>query len=363
MIAYLALKDGTVFKGKSIGMSGRVSGEVVFNTGMTGYQEMLTDPSYEGQLINMTYPMAGNYGTNSKDVQSDRCHAKGLMVTELCGQPSNYRAEKKLHTYLVENGVVGMKGVDTRALTLHIRRNGTMLGIIACEADPAALAEEARGLEAGDGKLLVKTVSTKTAYEVGEGSRLVCVMDFGAKANIISSLVASGNRVRVLPAWASAAEVMEGSPSGVLLSNGPGDPNDVEYCLPVIREIMSNGTPIMGICLGHQLLGLATGALAAKMKFGHRGCNHPVKDTESDKCYITSQNHGYALDPDGLARDWKITHYNLHDGTVEGMRHKELPVFSVQFHPEAFPGPGDTAGLFIKFSELMDERGGLYAKR
>lgn len=363
MIAYLALKDGTLFKGKSIGLAGKASGEVVFNTSMTGYQEMLTDPSYEGQLITMTYPMTGNYGTNSKDVQSDRCHAKGLMVTELTGQPSNYRAEKKLHTYLVENSVVGMKGVDTRALTLHIRRNGTMQGIIACEADPAELAEEAMSMPASDGRKLVKSVTAKRAYEVGEGSRLVSVMDFGAKASIIASLVLAGNRVRVLPADASTQDVLESGPSGVLLSNGPGDPNDVDYAMPVIAELLSRRIPMMGICLGHQLLGITTGAKAKKMKFGHRGSNHPVKDVDMGRCFITSQNHGYALDPEGLTGEWAVTHYNLHDGTVEGMRHRELPAFSVQFHPEAFPGPGDTAGLFLRFNDLMDERGGLYAQR
>ncbi len=363
MIAYLALKDGTLFKGKSIGLAGKAYGEVVFNTSMTGYQEMLTDPSYEGQLICMTYPMTGNYGTNSKDVQSDRCHAKGLMVTELTGQPSNYRAEKKLHAFLVENSVVGMKGVDTRALTLHIRRKGTMQGIIACEADSEALRSEAMALPEPDGKSLVSAVTTKRAYEVGEGTRLVSVMDFGAKANIICSLAAAGNRVRVLPASAGAREILEGGPSGVLLSNGPGDPNDVEYAMPVISELLSARVPIMGICLGHQLLGITTGASAKKMKFGHRGSNHPVKDVDLGRCYITSQNHGYALDPEGLCGEWAITHYNLHDGTVEGMRHRELPAFSVQFHPEAFPGPGDTAGLFLRFMSLMDERGGLYAQR
>ena len=212
-------------------------------------------------------------------------------------------------------------------------------------------------------KCTAKAVTTKRAYEVGEGTRLVSLMDFGAKANIIASLVSAGYRVRVLPAGSSAREVLEGCPSGVLLSNGPGDPNDVDYAMPVISEIMSAKVPVMGICLGHQLLGITTGATAKKMKFGHRGSNHPVKDVDSGRCYITSQNHGYALDPEGLAGEWAITHYNLHDGTVEGMRHKQLPVFSVQFHPEAFPGPGDTAGLFLRFADLMDGRGNLYAQR
>lgn len=363
MIAYLALKDGTVYRGKSIGLAGKASGEVVFNTGMTGYQEMLTDPSYEGQIINMTYPMVGNYGTNRKDVQSTRCHAKGLLVTELCGQPSNYRAELKLDTYLVQNGVVGMKGIDTRALTLHIRKFGAMPGIIECEADPIRLAEEAKALPPFGGPSLVKSVTTQKVYETGSGTRTVSLFDYGVKANIIDSITASGLRVRVLPAWADAAEALAGGVSGVLLSNGPGDPNDVDYSLPVIREILAAKVPVMGICLGHQLLGLATGAEAKRLKFGHRGSNQPVKDTENGRCYITSQNHGYALDPEGLADEWHITHHNLHDGTVEGMRHKELPVFSVQFHPEAFPGPGDTAHLFGRFLSLMDERGGLYADR
>ncbi|HNV34332.1 MAG TPA: glutamine-hydrolyzing carbamoyl-phosphate synthase small subunit [Bacillota bacterium] len=363
MIAYLALKDGTVFKGKSIGLVGKASGEVVFNTSMTGYQEMLTDPSYEGQMIVMTYPMVGNYGTNHKDVQSSRCHAKGLMVTELCGQPSNYRAEKKLHTYLVENGVVGMKGVDTRSLTLHIRTWGTMPGIIACEADPSALAEEAKALPAFGGPELVRSVTTERAYEAGNGPRTVSLFDFGVKANVIDSLVNLGLKVRVLPAWATAEEALEGDVVGVVLSNGPGDPNDASYALGPIRRILETGMPVMGICLGHQLLGLATGAGAVRMKFGHRGANHPVRDVETNRCYITSQNHGYALDPEGLWDDWKITHYNLHDGTVEGMRHKRLPAFSVQFHPEAFPGPGDTSHIFERFMSIVDERGGIYAKR
>lgn len=362
MIAHLALRDGTLFKGKSIGLAGKAAGEVVFNTSMTGYQEMLTDPSYEGQMIAMTYPMTGNYGVNTKDVQSSKCHAKALMVTELTGQPSNYRAEKKLHTYLVENGVVGMKGVDTRALTLHLRRNGTMSGIIACEADPEKLREEAMAVEPAPGASLVKMVTTEVTYQTGEGTRTVSVYDFGVKASVLNSLKAAGLKLRVLPAWATAEEALQGEVAGVVLSNGPGDPNDVGFALPEIAKVLAARVPVMGICLGHQLLGLATGAASARMKFGHRGSNHPVKDKDLGRCYITSQNHGYALDPETLGHEWIITHYNLHDGTVEGIRHKELPAFSVQFHPDAFPGPGDSAYLFGKFLSMLDERGGLYAQ-
>jgi len=354
MKAYLCLADGRVFEGKSIGMAGETVGEVVFNTSMTGYQEILTDPSYAGQIIVLTYPLIGNYGINQNDRESEGIYARGLIIKEICNQPSNYRAEKNLHSYLVAHGIVGIKDVDTRALTRHLRTAGTMMGLISTDPDLEDLRKRAAALEPSTGPHLVSSVSTKKSYTLDGGRYPVVVIDFGAKGNIVKALRSLDCRVTVVPARASLEEILALKPWGVVLSNGPGDPRDVDYALPVISGLVEQGIPVMGICLGHQLLGMALGGQTYKLKFGHRGGNHPVKDLNNNRVYITSQNHGYALDPASLSpRDVQITHLNLHDQTVEGLRHTSKPAFSVQFHPEACPGPQDTFYLFEQFIEMV----------
>lgn len=354
MIAYLCLEDGRVFEGKSIGLVGEAEGEVVFNTSMTGYQEILTDPSYAGQIITLTYPLIGNYGVNDKDAESSGVKAKGFIVKELCNQPSNYRAEQNLHRFLVSQNVVAIKDVDTRALTRHLRQTGTMLGIISTESDLDKLREKAKALKTVTGPHLVRSVTSKEAYTIPGGQHRIVLLDFGAKANIANSLKSLDCQVTIVPADTSADEIMSYNPSGVVLSNGPGDPQDVPYAISTIKEILNKNVPVMGICLGHQLLGMSLGGTTYKLKFGHRGGNHPVKDLGTKRSHITSQNHGYALSADSLNKDEiEITHINLHDNTVEGIRHKSLKAFSIQFHPEACPGPQDTFYLFQQFMEMV----------
>lgn len=358
MKAYLCLEDGRIFTGKSIGLVGETEGEVVFNTSMTGYQEILTDPSYAGQVIALTYPLIGNYGVNERDAESPNIKARGLIIKELCHQPSNYRAEQNLHRYLVKHGIVGIMDIDTRALTKHLRLAGTMLGIISTDSDLEKLKEKAKSLQPTTGPHLVKGVTTKKSYRFSEGQYPVVVVDFGAKGNIPNSLKSLDCEVHIVPATASLAEIAAFKPWGVVLSNGPGDPEDVAYALPAIKGILDAGIPVMGICLGHQLLGMALGGKTYKLKFGHRGGNHPVKDLESNRVHITSQNHGYALAKETFTSDEiEITHVNLHDQTVEGLRHKDKKAFSVQFHPEACPGPQDTFYLFEQFLEMVKEYG------
>lgn len=350
----LALEDGTVFSGELHG-DGPVSGEVVFNTSMTGYQEILTDPSYAGQIITMTYPLIGNYGTAPEDNESLAVHAKGLVVRELCGSPNYWRAERTLADFLRLHGVVALAGVDTRALTRRLRQAGTMRGIIAPgDADPMDLVELARQAPDPAASDLVAEVATKTPFTTGVGEKRAAVLDFGAKGNIVASLVNAGLSVTVFPPSTPAAELLAAEPAGVVLSNGPGDPKRVSYALPAIRELLARRLPVFGICLGHQLLGLALGGDTFKLKFGHRGANHPVKDLASGRVYITSQNHGYAVDPDSLPADAAVSHLNLNDRTVEGLAHRELPAFSVQYHPEASPGPHDSEYLFDRFVALME---------
>ncbi len=358
MKAYLCLADGTIFEGESIGLAGETAGEVVFNTSMTGYQEILTDPSYAGQLITLTYPLIGNYGVNKEDAQSKGIAAKGLIIKEFCNEPSNYRSEKNLQRYLVEEKVVGIKDVDTRALTRHIRTKGTMMGLISTETDYDKLRKKAATLEFDKSLQLVKSVTAAKTYPVSKGKYPIVMIDYGTKKNIIDSLVALDCQVTVVPAEASAEEILALNPWGVLLSNGPGDPRDLECVLPTIKKLVETKIPMMGICLGHQLLGLALGADIFKMKFGHRGGNHPVKDLTTNRIHITSQNHGYAIDPQSLeGKDAEITHINLHDHTIEGIRHKEKKIFSVQFHPEAFPGPQDVSFSFDIFLNDVKEYG------
>ncbi|ABO50210.1 carbamoyl-phosphate synthase small subunit [Desulforamulus reducens MI-1] len=353
MEAYLVLEDGTVFTGKGFGATGEQWGEVVFNTGMTGYQEVLTDPSYCGQIVVMTYPLIGNYGINKDDFEAKSSFVRGFVVKEECDRPSNWRVSNKIQEFLAREGVLGIAGIDTRALTRRIRNHGTMRGIISTQAmDPQELVARAKNCPQISGQELVPTVATKEIYTVpGDGHR-VLLIDFGAKANIVRCLNNRKCEVIVVPPTTTAKDILALNPEGIMLSNGPGDPTDVPYAVEIVRDLIGK-VPIFGICLGHQILGLAVGAKTYKLKFGHRGANHPVKDLESGRVYITSQNHGYAVAKDSLPTDMEVTHINLNDNTVEGMRHLNLPVFSVQYHPEAAPGPMDSEYLFENFLDNM----------
>jgi carbamoyl-phosphate synthase small subunit len=323
---------------------------------MTGYQEILTDPSYAEQIITLTYPLIGNYGVNKKDEESPRIAAKGLIIKELCSQPSNYRAEQNLHSYLVKHNIVGIKDIDTRALTKHLRQAGTMMGLISTDTNLDELVNKARQLQPLTGPNLVKSVTCQSTYTLEDGKYPVVVIDYGAKGNIVQALRNMDCQVTVVPAQTSVEEILSFNPGGVVLSNGPGNPEDVEYSLPAIKGLLEKGVPIMGICLGHQLLGMALGGKTYKLKFGHRGGNHPVKDLRNNRVYITSQNHGYALEQESMSSaDIEITHLNLHDNTVEGLKHKKKKAFSIQFHPEACPGPQDTDYLFQEFLAMVKE--------
>ena len=368
--AKLALADGTVFTGEHFGATGEAYGEAVFNTSLTGYQEILTDPSYAGQIVAMTYPEIGNYGVNAADVESDGIAARGFVVRELCRRPSNFRSEKPLDTYLAEAGVVGISGVDTRTLVRRLRTAGAMTAVISSETlDDAALVEKARSSPDLVGADLVKTVmpdaardwdeplhalAAPSAAEPAEGAKPhVVAIDYGMKWNIPRHLSAMGCRVTVLPGTATAAEVLAAEPDGVFLSNGPGDPRPLDYAVGAIRELIEAGVPTFGICLGCQLMGLAAGAEIDKLKFGHRGANQPVLDLATGKVEITSQNHGFALNRDSLPADVEVTHVNLNDDTVSGIRHRSKPAFAVQYHPEASAGPHDSGHLFGRFRDLM----------
>ncbi|RYD04650.1 carbamoyl phosphate synthase small subunit [Desulforamulus aquiferis] len=354
MQALLVLEDGTVFTGKAFGATGEQWGEVVFNTGMTGYQEVLTDPSYCGQIVVMTYPLIGNYGINKDDFEAKRSFVRGFVVKEECDRPSNWRVSNKIDEFLAREGVIGISGIDTRALTRRIRNHGTMRGIISTQiTDPAILIEKAKNTPGISGQELVPTVATKEIYTVsGEGHRVVLI-DFGAKANIVRCLNNRQCEVVVVPPTTSPEEILAMNPKGLMLSNGPGDPTDVPYAVKTVNSLIDK-LPVFGICLGHQIIGLAVGGKTYKLKFGHRGANHPVKDLASGRVYITSQNHGYTVDKDSLPSDMEVSHINLNDNTVEGLRHKSLPVFSVQYHPEAAPGPMDSEYLFDRFLDNIN---------
>ncbi len=352
MKSVLVLEDGTYFAGEGFGYKGESIGEVVFNTCMTGYQEICTDPSYNGQIVTMTYPLIGNYGFNTYDNESYKPHIQGFIVKELCDSPSNWRLSVSPEDYFIKNNIVGIKAIDTRALTQHIRRFGSMYGIISSECGNIDTLMGKLGKERETKRNLVMEVTTKTAvHQPGTGKK-VALMDFGVKHNIIRSLKSRGCDIHILPAFYSYEDIMELKPDGILLSNGPGDPADLPSVKATIQKLLGR-KPILGICLGHQLLGLSLGGNTYKLKFGHHGGNHPVKDYITGRCYITSQNHNYALRED-FSSDVEITHLNVNDGTVEGFRHKSMPVISVQYHPEAAPGPQDSAYIFDDFIRLME---------
>ncbi|MBW2175732.1 MAG: glutamine-hydrolyzing carbamoyl-phosphate synthase small subunit [Deltaproteobacteria bacterium] len=376
MKALLALEDGRTFMGRSFTGPGEVGGEVVFNTSMTGYQEILTDPSYNGQMVTMTYPLIGNYGVNAEDVESDRIHVSALLTREYQPFPSNFRSTSTLADYLQSQGVIGIEDLDTRALTRHIRNGGALRAFISThDLDPASAVEKARQVPSMVGQDLASAISTKMPYRwVGgkpapidvrthpmdegvwqhRGARLsVVAFDYGIKYNIIRSLEKKGAEVIVVPASTNADQVRSMNPNGVFLSNGPGDPEPVDYAVDTIRSLIGF-RPIFGICLGHQLLGLALGGKTYKLKFGHRGGNQPVKNLSNGKVEITSQNHGFAVDMQSMSgEDISVTHVNLNDDTLEGFRHNSLPLLAVQYHPEASPGPHDAGYLFDEFVRMM----------
>lgn len=351
----LVLEDGSIFEGKIFGAAEQTGGEIVFNTSMTGYQEILTDPSYKGEIVCMTYPLIGNYGINREDFESIKSHVNGFIVREFAEEPENWRIEKTLEDYLKENNITAISGIDTRALTKILRKQGTMRGIITAEdlSDEELIkkAENAPGLSGRD---LVSQVSRKEVIEYGEEKKYkVVLVDCGAKNNIQNSLLERDCSVIRVPAAASAEKILDYDPDGVMFSNGPGDPEDADYAAQTLKELLGK-VPIFGICLGHQLLARACGAETYKLKFGHRGANHPVKDLESGRVYISSQNHGFAVENKSLSGlDLEVTHINVNDKTIEGIRHTKYPAFSVQYHPEASPGPEDSYYLFDDFINMF----------
>jgi len=348
-MAYLVLEDGSVYEGKAFGALTESVGEVVFNTGMTGYQEVLTDPSYSGQIVMMTYPLIGNYGVNEEDPESKAPQVKGFVVRELCDMPSNWHCEGGLNDYLTRAGIVGIQGVDTRSITRKLRDYGTLRGAISLKVPDQELL---RNLKAYEIRNPVPEVTCGEVFDIpGDGPR-VAVMDFGLKASILASLRQRGCSIRVYPADTSAREILSDRPDGVMLTNGPGDPKDN---VGPIREIgkLIGRVPLFGICLGHQLAALASGGDTTRLRYGHRGTNHPVKDLQLDRVFITSQNHGYTIVEESLPSHMAVSHRNCNDGTVEGIAYLDSPTFTVQFHPEASPGPRDTRYLFDRFLERM----------
>ncbi|CCW33953.1 glutamine-hydrolyzing carbamoyl-phosphate synthase small subunit [Chthonomonas calidirosea] len=368
--AILVLEDGTVFEGESLGACGYTTGEVVFNTGMTGYQEILTDPSYANQIVTLTYPLIGNYGINPDDFESRKVQVSGLVVREVSETPSNWRAEWNLHDFLKERGIVAISKVDTRALTRTLRIRGVMMGTISTEETPQQALERLRSAPRYESADLTRLVTTEQPYRWYPGDKAptpiaspktshearwrLALIDCGVKFNILRSLAALNCQVTVYPCTATASEILRENPDGIVLSPGPGDPAHLGYIVNTVRALVER-KPIMGVCLGNQLLGYAFGSRTFKLKFGHRGSNHPVKDLQSGRVYITSQNHGYAVDPDKLRDGMEVAQINLNDGTVEGLRHRELPIFSIQYHPEASPGPNDSANLFHRFIEILEQ--------
>jgi carbamoyl-phosphate synthase small subunit len=357
MKAILALEDGTVFEGESFGSSGRTNGEVVFNTGMTGYQEILTDPSYAGQIVTLTYPLVGSYGVNEDDFESRRVQVEGFVVHEAVSIPSNWRSEKTLDGFLKEKGIVGIQGIDTRELTRCLRVRGVMMGTISTDETPGEALNRVKNSPSYAGIDFTRKVTAEEPYEwAAEGVERyhVALLDCGVKYNILRSLARLGCRTTVFPCTAPAEQILEQDSDGIMLSPGPGDPAELGYIVDTVKQIAGK-KPTMGVCMGNQLLGYAYGSRTYKLKFGHRGSNHPVKDMNTGRVYITSQNHGYAVDPNELTGGMEVAHLNLNDGTVEGLRHRELPIFSIQYHPEASPGPSDSAYFFEQFVHMMDQ--------
>jgi carbamoyl-phosphate synthase small subunit len=370
--AKLALEDGTVYTGRHYGGPGESFGEVVFNTSMTGYQEVLTDPSYKGQIVTMTYPLIGNYGINPEDQESRKPHVEGFIVRELARRPSNFRSRQSLADYLAEYRIPGLEGIDTRALVRRLRVRGAMMGVLSStDLEDASLVNKARTCPRLVGRDLARTVMpqrpfrwtqgfntplAKQALHAGPRRHRVVALDFGMKWNILRCLTEAGCDVSVLPGTATPREILDQGPDGIFLSNGPGDPEPLTYAIDHLRELIPTNKPIFGICLGHQLLGLALGAKTFKLKFGHRGANQPVLNRQTGRVEITTQNHGFAVSTESLPSDVEATHVNLNDGTLEGLRHRRLPVFSVQYHPEAAAGPHDSSYLFEEFRKVMDAR-------
>jgi len=367
--AKLALEDGTVFTGTAFGAPGETPGEVVFNTSMTGYQEILTDPSYRGQIVTMTYPLIGNYGTTADDAESLRVQPEGFVVRELCRVPSNFRSHRTLDAYLQAYNVTGLEGIDTRALVRRLRVRGAMTGILSTvDLDDESLVAKARAFGGMTGRDLVKEVVPEKPHGWTQGfgqfaehilvkqpqTKRVVAVDYGMKWNILRCLTQVGCDVTVVPGTSTAAEILRHDPDGIFLSNGPGDPAAVTYAHEAIQGIIPSGKPIFGICLGHQLLGHAFGGKTFKLKFGHRGANQPVLNSQTGLVEITVQNHGFAVDAASLPDDVMPTHINLNDQTLEGLRHKDKPIFSVQYHPEAAAGPHDSSYLFEEFRKMMD---------
>ena len=369
MKALLALEDGTAFAGESFTGPGETSGEIVFNTSMSGYQEVLTDPSYKGQIVTMTYPLIGNYGVNPEDMESAGIQVEGFLVKEYNAFPSNFRATGSLADFLKGQKILGVQGIDTRALTRHLRVGGAMRGIISTEdLDPRSLVAKAQASPGLVGRDLVREVTCPGPYgwtaagprpgngftTAGAGRYRVVVFDYGLKYNQLRLLAERGCSLQVVPAATTAEEVLALNPDGVFLSNGPGDPAGIPGVVEAVRAILGR-KPVFGICLGHQILGLAYGGTTYKLKFGHRGGNQPVKDLQTGKVEITSQNHGFCVDANSLPPEVEVTHINLNDGSVEGIRHTKLPAFSVQYHPENAPGPRDAVYLFDRFIQLMKQ--------
>jgi carbamoyl-phosphate synthase small subunit len=369
--AKLALEDGSVYTGRHFGGTGEAFGEVVFNTSMTGYQEVLTDPSYKGQIVTMTYPLIGNYGINNEDQESRRPQVEGFVVRELAHRPSNFRSHQSLAAYLAESGIIGLEGIDTRALVRRLRVRGAMMGVLSStDLDDAALVHKACSCPRLVGRDLARSVMPERPFRWTEGFNTalatqalhagprrhrVVALDFGMKWNILRCLTEVGCDVTVVPGSTPAHEILDFKPDGIFLSNGPGDPEPLTYAIDNLRQLMQAEKPIFGICLGHQLLGLALGARTFKLKFGHRGANQPVLNRQTGRVEITTQNHGFAVSTESLPSDVEATHVNLNDGTLEGLRHRRLPIFSVQYHPEAAAGPHDSSYLFEDFRKLLDE--------
>ena len=360
--AVLVLEDGREFHGLSFGADGECFGEMVFNTSMSGYQEILTDPSYAGQIVCMTYPLIGNYGVNREDTESRRVWVEGFVVREASRIVSNWRASGSLGDHLRENNVVGLEQIDTRALVRHIRDKGAMRAAISTESDARSLLDRVLASPVMSDRELASAVSVSEKFafparsDSNDSDRHIVAFDFGVKTNSLREFARLGCRVTVVPAGTSADEVLALRPDGIFLSNGPGDPSAMQGVVNEIRQLADTGTPMFGICLGHQILGQVFGGSTYKMKFGHRGGNQPVKDLTTGKIEIASHNHGFAVDADSLHADVEVTHINLNDRTVAGLRHRSLPVFSVQYHPESAPGPHDSEYLFRRFIALMDER-------